>query len=54
MIWKAKRDPLDPWRPWFAWHPVYIDGWKFWLTWVERERFLACPYFWGFRYRHKR
>jgi hypothetical protein len=37
--WTVKE--VDPWRPWFAWHPVRID--KQWV-WLERiERMILCP-----------
>jgi len=26
------------WQDWFAWHPVTIDGIRYWLQWVQRRR----------------
>ena len=34
------RPDLEPWKAWFAWHPVLIGNTLVWLEWVEREREL--------------
>lgn len=37
MRWKQKPIPEpSPWRKWFAWYPVEIDGENVWLEWIER------------------
>jgi hypothetical protein len=28
---------LEQWRRWFAWHPVKIDGKRYWLKTIERK-----------------
>lgn len=32
---RPRRD-LSQWHPWFAWHPVRVDGAWTWLETVER------------------
>lgn len=34
---KERKDRLKQWRKWFAWYPVDIDGYKYWLCYVERS-----------------
>lgn len=54
------RDPGDPWRWWFAWHPVTVqneDGrWvRLWWLWVERWKevtYYSCDHYavaWHYR-----
>lgn len=43
MKWTAKPEKReDAWYPWFAWHPVRVEGQWVWLEWVERwKRFMG-------------
>lgn len=42
-----------PWRPWFAWRPVWVRSPAFpypreqrvWLRWIERRRFHPADWF---------
>lgn len=39
MRWHSRYHDTDRWKPWFAWHPVYLadlDAWV-WLEWVGRR-----------------
>jgi len=36
-----RRRPLwqpEPWRWWFAWRPVRVDGTLVWLRWIARRK----------------
>lgn len=43
----------EPWRPWFAWRPVWVRAPEFpysrerlvWLRWLERRRFHPADWF---------
>lgn len=35
------------WRPWFAWHPIYVDGFLVWLEWIERRQAGLYPATWA-------
>jgi hypothetical protein len=42
---------LSVWLPWFAWHPVRINGKRVWGRWVERallEEYHTGP-LWRYR-----
>jgi hypothetical protein len=30
---------MSTWKPWFAWHPIWVDGQQVWGRWVERALF---------------
>jgi hypothetical protein len=30
---------MSTWKPWFAWHPVWVEGHHVWGCWVERALF---------------
>lgn len=37
-------DPIGPWHPWFAWHPVdTVTHGYVWLKVVERRRIQSKP-----------
>jgi hypothetical protein len=44
--WKAAMDAIPyeqittPWKEWFAWKPVVINGTRYWLTKVYRRQVL--------------
>jgi hypothetical protein len=40
------------WKPWFAWHPVWVDGQQVWCRWVERALFGEYHTGPQWRYRH--
>lgn len=38
MRWKIPEPRVvNPWKAWFAWHPVEIGNQKVWLEWVDRK-----------------
>lgn len=48
MRWKRPEPrPATYWNPWFAWHPVYIEGTgeRVWLEWVWRHTDILCGSF---------
>ena len=34
----TKRKRIEQWKPWFAWHPIWIDDHAYWLTKVQRKK----------------
>ena len=39
MQWRAKIDKAEyKWNHWFAWYPVQIGVFMYWLVTVERKR----------------
>jgi hypothetical protein len=30
---------MSAWKPWFAWHPVWVEEQHVWGRWVERALF---------------
>ena len=44
MYWRSRQcrgqgttPPRNPWQPWWAWHPVRVNGRWRWGTWVYRQ-----------------
>lgn len=45
---------FETWHPWFAWHPVFIDGVMVWLETVERKRESSWyETFWEYRIQNR-
>lgn len=45
---------LSKWHPWFAWHPVKIEGKWYWLKRVERRGWRVDEYdhgYWHWEFR---
>lgn len=42
---------FEEWRPWFAWHPIFVDGELVWLEAVERKRASDWgDHYWKYRF----
>lgn len=51
--WRDRKDHLTKWHKWFAWYPVKIGKYCYWLEFVERKARLYCDIkgimFWSIR-----
>lgn len=52
MRWERWNPDREPWRVWFAWHPINFRGTDtvVWLERVERRKQVACDwtYYWTY------
>lgn len=51
MRWESNYAKKFEWQKWFAWYPVYFNGFYHWLTFVERRWEQYNPYDGEWEYR---